>query len=289
MLQKPPASSSMRIGISSWTYPWSIGVAGFPSSRRPMRLADLLTRASLLKVQVVQVADNIPLHLLDPGELRDASQQATDLGLTLEIGTRGIEPSHLRRYLKIALSLKAVLVRTLLDLPNTQNALKQAEEWLRELMPEFESRGVTLGLENYEAHSCSDLVGLVRRVESDHLGVCLDTVNSLGALETPKHVVETLAPVTVNLHIKDFVIERVPQKMGFLVRGAQAGTGQLDIPWVLQQMPASRNLSVILEQWPPSGASVEVAAALEEEWAAGGLEYLRTCCGVEEPNKASAA
>jgi sugar phosphate isomerase/epimerase len=274
---KLPASSKMRLGISSWTYPWSIGMDGFPSSRHPIRLADLLTRASLLQVQVVQVADNLPLHLLDEGELRDACAQAAELGLTIEVGTRGVDPARLRQYLKIALSLKARMLRTLLDPPSSQLSLKQAEASLRKVLPEFEAHGVTLGLENYEAHSCSALAELVRRVGSHHLGVCLDTVNSLGALEPPKYVVETLAPLTVNLHIKDFVIERVPQRTGFLVTGAQAGNGQLDIPWVLRQMPAARDMSVILEQWPPLESSVEDAVAREQEWATHGIEYLRTC------------
>jgi hypothetical protein len=130
---KLPASSKMRLGISSWTYPWSIGMDGFPSSRHPIRLADLLTRASLLQVQVVQVADNLPLHLLDEGELRDACAQAAELGLTIEVGTRGVDPARLRQYLKIALSLKARMLRTLLDPPSSQLSLKQAEASLRKV------------------------------------------------------------------------------------------------------------------------------------------------------------
>ena len=267
----------MRLGISSWTYPWSIGLPGYPSPSRPLRLTDLLTRASQLKVGVVQVADNLPLHTLDSGELRDACEQAADLSLAIEIGTRGVEPARLLQYLNLALSFDAVLVRTLIDSVNGQLSLEQAEGWIREVLPEFEAQGVTLGLENYEAHSCDSIANLIRRLESRHVGICLDTVNSLAALETPKQVVESLAPLTVNLHIKDFVIERVPQKMGFLVRGAEAGKGRLDIPWVLRQMPAARNLSVILEQWPPAGSSVDAAAEMEQEWAAHGVEYLRAC------------
>jgi len=145
------------------------------------------------------------------------------------------------------------------------------------VLPEFEARGVTLGLENYEAYSCGDMARLVRRLESDYVGICLDTVNSLGALETPNYVVSTLAPLTVNLHVKDFVIERVPQKMGFIVVGAPAGNGRLNIPWVLEQMPAARNVSVILEQWPPFDHSMATAVEREQLWAVHGIEYLRAC------------
>lgn len=267
----------MRLGISSWTYPWAIGVSGFPPPVRPIRLADLLERAAVLKVGVVQVADNLPLHELDSVELRDARDQALSLGLRIEIGTRGVEPAHLLRYLSLAVSFDAVLLRTLTRSVEQQPSLEQAEKWIREVLPEFEAQGVTLGLENYEKHSCRDLAALVRRLESSHAGICLDTVNSLGALETPEVVVETLAPLTVNLHIKDFVIDRVPQMMGFVVSGAPAGAGWLAIPWLLEQMPPGRNVSAILEQWPPLRESVEATVAMEQEWAERGVQYLRSC------------
>ena len=267
----------MRLGISSWTYPWAIGVSGFPLPPRPMRLADLLDRASALKVGVVQVADNLPLHKLDSAELRDAHNQAASLGLTIEIGTRGVEPAHLLHYLDLAVQLNAALLRTLTHSVESQPSLEQAEKWIRDALPKFEAQGITLGLENYEKHSCRDLAALVRRLGSRHVGICLDTVNSLAALETPERVVETLAPLTVNLHVKDFVIGRVPQMMGFVVSGAAAGTGSLDIPWLLGQIPPSNNVSAILEQWPPLRESVEATVAMEREWAEQGVRYLRSC------------
>jgi len=267
----------MRLGISSWTYPWAIGVSGFPAPTRPIKLTDLLSRASLLKVGVVQIADNLPLDKLDAAELRDARDQARDLGLTIEIGTRGVKPKHLLQYLNLALTFDAQLIRTLLHSADYQPSPEQAEQSIRKVLPEFEAQGVTLGLENYEAQSCASLASLIQRLESHAIGICLDTVNSLAAMETPEYVVETLAPVTVNLHIKDFVIERVPQMMGFVVHGVPAGKGRLNIPWVLQQMPAVKEISAILEQWPPLGDSVETTIATESDWAKRGVEYLRAC------------
>lgn len=199
------------------------------------------------------------------------------MGLRIEIGTRGVEPAHLLRYLKLAVSFDAMLLRTLTDSVEEQTSLEPAEERILEVLPEFEAQGVMLGLENYEKHSCRELADLVRRLESSHVGICLDTVNSLGALETPEVVVETLAPLTVNLHIKDFVIERVPQMMGFAVSGAPAGTGKLGIPWLLEQMPPNKNVSAILEQWPPLREAVGETVAMEEEWAERGIQYLRSC------------
>jgi 3-oxoisoapionate decarboxylase len=242
-----------------------------------MRLADLLERAAALKVGVVQIADNLPLHELDSQELRDVREQAVSLGIKIEVGTRGVEPEHLLRYLNLAVQLDAVLVRTLTHTVESQPSLEQAEQWIRNVLPEFESQGATLGLENYEKHSSYGLATLVRKLDSKSIGICLDTVNSLGALETPEAVVKTLAPFTVNLHVKDFVIERVPYKMGFIVSGAPAGSGQLDVPWLLSQMRVDDKVSAILEQWPIPQESMEATVAMEHEWAKQGVQYLRSC------------
>jgi 3-oxoisoapionate decarboxylase len=272
-----PRSNNVRLGISSWTFPWAIGVSGYPQPVRPIRSADLVEKAAALEVSAVQIADNLPLHKLDSEELRDIRDQAASLGIKIEIGTRGVDPNHLLLYLSLALELDAVLIRTLTHTVESQPSLEQAEEWIREVLPQFESHGVTLGLENYEKHSCSALAGLVRRLDSNYVGICLDTVNSLGTLEPPEDVVKTLAPLTVNLHVKDFVIERVPYKMGFFVSGVPAGAGMLDIPSLLKQMRPNNYISAILEQWPPPQESVDATIAMEQEWAERGVQYLRSC------------
>jgi len=113
-------------------------------------------------------------------------------------------------------------------------------------------------MENYESafllrsrsFSAPDSIG-------NHVGICLDTVNSIGTLETPERVVEMLAPLTVNLHIKDFVIEPSSTQDGLRSKGGTAGAGRLAIPWLLEQMPHDNNVSTILEQWPPPQESVE--------------------------------
>lgn len=267
----------MRLGISSWTYPWAIGVAGFPSPAKPLGLSGLLERAASLKVGVVQVADNLPLHKLDPIERREASQQAAELGLSVEVGTRGVEPPHLLRYLDIALEFGAALVRTLTHDAHSQPSLAQAEKWICQVLPRFENAGVTLGLENYEKHSCREMAAMLQRVNSRNLGICLDTVNSLGCLETPVDVVSILGPLTVNLHVKDFAIVRVPQMMGFAVTGAPAGAGRLEIPWLLKELSAHDNISAVLEQWPPLRDNAEATIANERDWAEQGIGYLRSC------------
>jgi sugar phosphate isomerase/epimerase len=110
--------------------------------------------------------------------------------------------------------------------------------------------------------------------DSHAVGVCLDTANSLGCGEGIDHVLDTLAPYIVNLHVKDFIVRRPPHDKGFIVEGVPAGTGILNIPAVLRRMRG--DVSAILEQWPPPEADIEASVAKEQLWAEQGIRYLRT-------------
>jgi sugar phosphate isomerase/epimerase len=106
--------------------------------------------------------------------------------------------------------------------------------------------------------------------------VCLDTVNSFAALEPPEVVVRTLAPYTVNLHVKDFDVVRVGHQLGFSIEGKPAGKGRLDIPWTIEYLKSKgRDPNAILELWTPYAGTVELTIAREEEWAAESMRYLR--------------
>ncbi|MBD0258148.1 MAG: sugar phosphate isomerase/epimerase, partial [Cytophagales bacterium] len=58
----------MQLGISTYTYPWAVGV---PGSEPPVPLTapDLIARAGEHGIPIVQVGDNLPLHTLPASEL----------------------------------------------------------------------------------------------------------------------------------------------------------------------------------------------------------------------------
>mgnify|MGYP000944512212 CR=1 FL=1 len=76
----------MKLGISSYTYPWAIGVPGYPPER-PMSALGLLDRARDVGVEVVQICENLPLDRLAPAELEALAERARELGISLEVGT----------------------------------------------------------------------------------------------------------------------------------------------------------------------------------------------------------
>jgi len=108
------------------------------------------------------------------------------------------------------------------------------------------------------------------------VGVCLDTVNSLGAGEGTEYVVNLLSPYTVNLHIKDFEIKRVSHQMGFTILGTPSGKGDLDIPWLISKIKVfNPDISAILELWTPPEADIEDTVVKENNWALQSIEYLK--------------
>jgi sugar phosphate isomerase/epimerase len=266
----------MKVGIGSWTYGWSIGVEGYPAPAKPLTAFDVLSRAHDFGLGVIQLADNLPVHTLSSAALWELKACAGEWNIEIEIGTVGVQPDHLLRYLELARFLGARLVRSLVCDVASRPDLPQAAAWLKEALPAFEAAGVCLALENYEGNTSPQLAALVRDAASPCLGVCLDTVNSLGALETPGMVVEALAPYVRSLHVKDFDIARVESRMGYLVSGRPAGEGMLNVDWLLTELRcAGSKPNLILELWTPYQGSVEETVKLEQEWALRSVRFLK--------------
>ncbi len=265
----------MQLGIGSFAYAWAIGVPGFKPSR-PMTAPHLVTRAASLGVQLVQIADNLPLDRLTEAELRDLKAQADALGVKVEVGTRGIAPSHLATYLELAEFFASPVIRVVVDTAHHHPDEDEVVGTLGPLMKAFERARVQLAIENHDRFSAETLARIVARLGSPYAGICLDVINSIGALEGPKEVVDALAPLAVSLHVKDVVAGRINYTMGFAVEGRPVGQGQLDIPWLLKEVEArGRNPNVILELWPPKEPELTDTIAQEDAWVASSVSYLR--------------
>lgn len=260
---------NMRLGVSTYTFTWAIGVPGSPPAQ-PMTALDLLQRAHDLGVSLVQIVDNLPPHKLTSTELDALASRAQNLNIAFEVGTRGLERDHLLTYLDLAERLGSPIVRTIA----TGVDVAEVVSLLKPVIPAFESRNITLAIENHDRLPAHDLREIIERLDSTHVGICLDTVNSFGALEGPAVVVATLAPYVVNLHIKDFVIFRASHMMGFTLEGTPAGQGRLDVPWLLNQL-SGRTFNAILELWTPPAADLAATIAKENDWAAQSIPYLR--------------
>lgn len=265
-----------RLGIGTYALAWAIGVPQhLPAA--PMNAFQFLHAAALLGVKVVQIADNLPLHLLSRADLIQLKNEAERLGIQIEVGTRGIHPEHLQTYLRLAQELGSPILRVVIDTAEHHPAPDEVVDTLKPLMPIFEQAKIKLAIENHDRFKADTFAAIIRQLDSPAAGICLDTVNSFGALEGPDVVMETLGPYVINLHVKDFVIRRAGHMMGFTVQGTPAGQGMLDIPGVLDALwQQGREFNAILELWTSPETEMETTIAKEAAWAAESVRYLRT-------------
>jgi len=261
------------IGLGTYAFFWQ------HSDRvdEPLSLIDALRDTREQGVGLFQICDYAPLLLLSAAEIADAAAAARDLDLVIELGTKGVDPGHLETFLRLADAFDARLLRSMLYAPESRPSLEEAERMLRTAMPSYEASGVTLALETYEQVATDELAGLVERIGSEHLGICLDPANVVARLETPRAVVERCGPLTKNVHAKDFAFARQDGWVGFTYSGAPMGTGLHDYPHLLSTVqPEERGINQIVEHWLPWQGDPESTVTTEREWTRITLDYLRS-------------
>jgi sugar phosphate isomerase/epimerase len=105
---------------------------------------------------------------------------------------------------------------------------------------------IHLAVENHKDWRADELIRVLRQAGNDHLGVCLDTGNSIALLEEPMEVIDALAPLAFTTHFKDMALEEY--KDGFLLSEVPLGEGILDLRRVITAVrAASANIRLNLE------------------------------------------
>jgi len=265
-----------KLGISTYAYAWAVGIPGYPP-QKPLDTLSFIQRAAAHDVHLVQIADNLPLDRLSAAEFDSLVDEIQRLGIAVEVGTRGIAHDHLRTYLQIALRFQSPILRVVIDTKDHQPSVEEIIKNLKSIMPEFEQANVTLAVENHDRFKASALAQIIESIDSRSIGICLDTVNSLGALETADRVVDILGPYVVNLHVKDFAIRRADHNLGFVVEGTPAGWGMLNIPELLKRLKDfGRDFNAILELWPQPESTIQATIDKEAAWVSQSITYLRT-------------
>ncbi|MFE4369021.1 sugar phosphate isomerase/epimerase family protein [Streptomyces sp. NPDC056835] len=254
----------MAYGLSTYAYFWRV------SSRapKPLTVERMLVNTRELGGDVFQICDYPLIETFDDARLADIRATAEDLGITLELGTRGIGRDHLTRYLELADALDVTLVRSMMNTTDHRPDTAEATALLRASVPAYADRGVTLGLETYEQVSTDDLLTVIRAVDDPHLGVVLDPGNCVARLEHPRDVVEATAPHVVNIHVKDFAFTRRDGWVGFTYAGCPLGEGQLDYAHMTATVrPDQRGINQIVEHWLPwQDDGFETTARIEDRW-----------------------
>lgn len=97
---------------------------------------------------------------------------------------------------------------------------------------------IRLAVENHKDWRADELIRVLRQTGNDHVGVCLDTGNSIALLEDPMEVIDALSPLAFTTHFKDMALEEY--RDGFLLSEVPLGEGILDLPRVIATLRAAR-------------------------------------------------
>lgn len=266
-----PRPGGSLIGLSTYAYLWQWS----DRNPAPLSLEQMLRDAAGHGAQVFQICDYPLLEEMCAAALAEIRLLGQELGLVLEVGTRGVRPEHLRKHLEIAQHLGAGFVRSMVQPADT--ALQEVPDLLATALPAYEDAGVDLGLETYEQVPTAELVTLVERIGSPRLGIVLDPGNAVAALEQPADVITRTAAHVNNLHIKDFAFSRQDGWVGFLYAGARLGEGLLDYEALISAVePHRRGISQIIEHWLPWQGGAEQTIRTEQDWIRHNISYLRS-------------
>jgi sugar phosphate isomerase/epimerase len=266
----------MQLGISTYSFPWSFGIHGFLPEQL-FTANDLLQYAVDKKIRFVQFGDNHPLHHLNEQQLIDLKKDTGKLNIKVQPGTRKLTFENISTYISIAEVLEAEFIRVVIDDENYHPSEAEVIKTIQELLPLLRTSNVILALENHDRFPSTTFKRIIDSTDHQFVGICLDTVNSFGAGESVNEVVSTLAPYTVNIHVKDFEIKRKSHKMGFHINGCIAGTGMLNIPSLIKEIGKNnRCKTATLEVWSDPEQTIEESIRKEKNWVEKSIDYLKT-------------
>lgn len=114
--------------------------------------------------------------------------------------------------------------------PDYPRFAARAEASLRLAGPVVRKHRIQLAVENHKDYRVDEMLGLMRKLGDEFLGVCLDTGNNIALLDDPLGTVRELAPWTLTVHLKDMGTEE--SRDGFLMSEVPLGQGRLDLPAV---------------------------------------------------------
>ncbi len=243
-----PALSQTKLGIAQFSYHLRLahersqGVTGLSD---PLKFLDHCHQLGAGGVQ-------LPLGRRDAAYLADLRKRAERYEMFLEGQVRlPADPRDAERFeseVKTAKEAGVSVLRTVMLGGRRYEQFDSAEAFrawadkaiqsVRLAAPIVARHGLTLAIENHKDWRAEDLVALLKKLGSDHLGVCVDTGNNIALLEDPMEATETLAPWAVSVHIKDMAVAE--HEDGFLLSEVPLGKGFLDLKRIVTLLTAAR-------------------------------------------------
>jgi sugar phosphate isomerase/epimerase len=245
---KGEKSKRKRLGIAQFSY--NIRLRAERSGKVKSRLTDplgFLNHCHELGAGGVQI--NIGVR--DSTYIRKLRRQARSHDMFIE-GSAGLprDPSKVENFEAIVSTAKeagAKVIRVAIG-GRRYEQFNKAEEFkafaertwksLQLAEPVVARHRMGLAIENHKDFRIDQMLGMLRRIDSEYIGVCIDTGNSFALLEDPMEVIEAYAPYGLSAHLKDMAVAEYEN--GFLLADVPLGQGLLDLPLIVHILNQAR-------------------------------------------------
>ena len=164
-------------------------------------------------------AEELGLQLLASGDFLGQARAGDEIG----VGVGRIEG-----WLERASAIGSPLLRVAsgfyrAELFGDPGAIESERRYVVGVLAESRSRAETAGirllLENHSDFTVSEYRSIIEELGGDSVGVFLDLINPIAALDDPLPVVEELAPLAAAGHVKDYVFRSIQTDDAYHRRG----------------------------------------------------------------------
>lgn len=270
----------MKLGLSSFAYRWSIGVKGYIPSN-PMNLDQFINKAISLNLSGVQICDNLRYSDFSERKLKKIKERIEERRMFIETGAMNSNPMYLKTMLMVSNKLGSTILRVIPEI-NRYGSKKDIQDQLNSIIKDIEKVldvakdfNVRLALENHANLSSEELLYIIKSVDDNFIGVCLDTMNSIVLMEHPLKTVQVLAPYSITVHLKDFRIEKNPR--GHKIIGVPLGEGLVDFPKIIQILKHSNlDPNINLELFVDKRENEEETLQWEDDCVVKSVNYAKT-------------
>ncbi len=195
----------------------------------------------------------VPLSWLEatsPGRVRKASRGLDEMWveMAVDLPRDQADLGDFQSQLRQARNCGAEIVRTSLlnglrwEMHKDQEAVegfaRQVWKSLTLAEPMLRKRRVRLAIKNGGDLRLEELVSVVRKLNSEFVGICLDPANGLPLMEAPMEVVEELAPYVFSAQLKDLAVEE--SETGLRYVETALGDGALDLLGMVRRIRQAR-------------------------------------------------
>ena len=152
-----------------------------------------------------------------------------------------------------------------------EQAEKMAWKKLTLAEPTLRKTGLKIAIENHKNLRIPDMLELLKRLQSEYVGVTVDFGNNYTLMEDPIQIAEAFAPYAYSAHIKDHQLQEYED--GFLLLDAPLGEGIIDVRQVMNILRGAQpSINFILETMTRD--ALEVPWLTKKYWATFGPDDL---------------